>query len=158
AGSGGVRYLRARLQVPEFARAVARLEGERIYVDLTWPGAAEIVPRSVPAAVAAAAAPPRARPRVAPQPPAGPAPAAARADRRPASMEPLREAVARFAEIAPFLLSTAAAPSPDILGALDTSVAALEASLKAMDVPRDAAAGHGMLIAAAAAARRSLAS
>ena len=34
---GGLNYVRARMALPEFAKANVRTEGRRVYVDLTWP-------------------------------------------------------------------------------------------------------------------------
>ena len=34
---GGLHYLRARVALPEFAKANVRNEGRRVYIDLTWP-------------------------------------------------------------------------------------------------------------------------
>ena len=42
AAQGGLNYLRARIVLPEFAKANVRTEGKRVYVDLTWPLDAEV--------------------------------------------------------------------------------------------------------------------
>src|SRR5688572_7783733 len=47
-GAGSARYVRATLTVPDFARANTRVEGRRVYVDLTWP--AEAIAPSAPKA------------------------------------------------------------------------------------------------------------
>ena len=37
AAQGALHYVRARVTLPEFAKANVRTEGRRVYVDLTWP-------------------------------------------------------------------------------------------------------------------------
>ncbi len=134
--------LRAQLSVPAFVRSDVRVEGRRVYVDLTWPSVAgEIVPltRQPPTATAMAARDPGRSPSPAPG----------------ASVEPLLAAIDRFEEVVPFLLSAPTA-SPEVLAALDQTVAVLERTLQAMPVPPEAAAGHGILMTATRAARRGL--
>ena len=43
---GGLNYVRARVALPEFAKANVRTEGRRVYVDLTWPLDGEEGPRT----------------------------------------------------------------------------------------------------------------
>jgi hypothetical protein len=134
-------FLRAQLSVPAFVRSDVRVEGRRVYVDLTWPSVAgEILPLTRQSTSA-----PMAVQDTRPSPPEAPR----------ASIEPLLAGIDRFEEVVPFLLSAPTA-SPEVLGALDQTVAALERALEAMRVPSEAAAGHGILITAARAARRGL--
>jgi cell division septation protein DedD len=138
----GERSLRARVTIPPSARATARVEGRRVYVDLAWPEAVTAASRPRPAAPRAPAAA------------ATTAPVPARA--RVADITPLREAAARFQEMVPFLVSAANAPEPAVLGALDGSLSSLGVSLGSMRVPGGARAAHDHLVAAVASARRAV--
>lgn len=151
--AGELHYLRARLTLPEFAKANVRSEGRRIYVDLTWPLADEDLkmPRR-----AAASTPSRGDAGV-------PSVRAAEAVEAPVTalqFDQYRRAIApvhgRITEIKPFLLSGARAGSPEVLGALDQMLAALEASLTAMRAPGSEAGQHQLLVSATRAARRGL--
>jgi hypothetical protein len=145
---GGGQYLRARLTIPEFAKANVRNEGRRVYVDLTWPVAEDDVraPRryvdEVAEQVAAAGA----------DSPGRKAPASSARQE-----EQYREAIApvhrRIAEVRPFLQSAAKSGSVEVLGALDQTLASIESSLASMSVPASAAPQHQLLVEATRSAR-----
>ena len=134
-------FLRAHVTVPEFARTHVRTEGRRVYIDLTWPMIA-------PDAVA-----PRAAPVVAAAPPAA---QIVREDPQSSDKyaDQLRGVLERLAAVKPFLLSAAQSGSPDVLGALDETLRTVEASLKGMRVPIDAADQHQMLLSSVRTARK----
>jgi len=145
AGGG---FLRARVVLPEFAHASVRAEGRRVYVDLTWPTSDGDLRASLPPAPVAVA-----RASRAPEP----SPAeqdAALAVRYQEAIAPL---VARMAEIRPFLLSAAQSGSPDVLLALDTTLAELEGTLKATPAPPVVVGQHQLLLTATQVARQGLA-
>jgi hypothetical protein len=150
---GGGQYLRARLTLPEFAKANVRNEGRRIYVDLTWPVAEDDVRAPRRAIVEEALEP------------AAPATAARPGNSRPGSSvrqdEQYRDAIApihrRIAEARPFLQSAAKSGSVEVLGALDQTLAAIESSLTSMSVPASAAPQHQLLVAATRSVRDGLA-
>jgi hypothetical protein len=196
AGEGTLKYARARLNVPEFTRANTRVEGRRIYVDLTWPQeavptaaaaamtaettpapqpaampapavtaaavapAATLSPAQHPAAVAPAATVTKtpARPAAAPVPvaaPAGSAPNHAAAS--PAAVNTaLASIAARFERAVPFVQSAAKSPSPDVFAALAPTVSGIEASLREITATGESNAARGLLLSAAASARRAI--
>ena len=120
-------FLRAHLTVPEFARTNVRTEGRRVYVDLTWPMIApDAVRRTSDATVRRAAGSGSGRRRPGRRP-------AAREDPQASEKyaEQLRGVLDRIVAVKPFLMSAAQSGSPDVLGALDETLATLEASLKA---------------------------
>ena len=145
---GGGHFMKANVSLPEFSQAGVRVDGRRVYVDLTWPqhgGEDAIAP-----------APPRVHSTPAPQ--AAPAaPAAAPAGDLAAYREQVGPAIARFEEMTPFLLSAAKSPTPQVLAALSQTLTSLEAALASVTVPRDAADGHALVTSAAAAARTAMA-
>jgi hypothetical protein len=176
-GTGGARYARATLTVPAFARADTRVEGRRVYVDLTWP--AESLETHATLAVSAGASTAAAAPSIvqrasarpvdgsaasAPQgtsgvreraatPPAvvavaAPPPAAATV----VSLVPI---VAKLERVLPFVQSAAKSPANDVLEALAPTLGEVDAALKGMTGTADAAA-RGLLISATASARRAV--
>jgi hypothetical protein len=148
---GGSQYLRARLTLPEFAKANVRNEGRRVYVDLTWPVAEDDV--RAPRRAVEEAAEPAAAVYESPRPKA-PVSSSGRQD------EQYREAMSpvhrRIAEVRPFLQSAAKSGSVEVLRALDQTLAALESSLTSMSVPASAAPQHQLLVAATRSARAGL--
>ena len=153
AAPGGLHYVRARVALPEFARANVRNEGSRVYVDLTWPLAEEDVRaprRPAPASSRAADAGPQAAAQTASSEPRQ------QAEREASyrqAIEPLHQ---RVSEMRPFLLSAAQSGSVDVLAALDQTLAALESSLTQIDPPEAEAGQHQLLISATRVARRGL--
>jgi len=146
---GGQHYARARVALPEFAKANVRTEGRRVYVDLTWPLAEDDmrVPRrtapapserEAPASSAAAAVP---------------AADAQQAQRYSEAIEPILQ---RITEVKPFLLSASQSGSVEVYAALDQTLANLEASLLSLSVPLSEAGQHQLLISATRVARRGL--
>jgi len=146
APSGG-DFLRARILLPEFARASVRAEGRRVYVDLTWPSSDD----DLRAAVAVS-------PSSASSLPSAPAVSPAQRDAALASayQDAIAPLVARMAEIRPFLLSAAQSGSPDVLSALDATLAELEETLAATPAPPVVAGQHQVLLTATQVARRGL--
>jgi hypothetical protein len=140
------QFLRAHVTVPEFARANVRSEGQRVYVDLTWP----ITPPD--------AAPPRALPEPVPPAPA-PAPRAVPDPREDDKggvryAEQLRAVQDRVTAVKPFLMSAAQSGSLDVLGALDETLATLEGAVRAMRAPSSAVEQHQMLLSSVRTARK----
>jgi hypothetical protein len=179
ADSTGTRGLDARVTVAENAIATVRVEGSRVYVDVSRAQLdfdERVVP-SAPAPVRAAAAP-RAEERAAPAraarmgvgPSAAPPTAAApQAGAGPRGQAPsptgdateYRQAIgpifARFEEIQPFLRSAVATPTPEVLAAIAGTFAELEEALRATDVPRNAQSAHGLMVSAVQLARGAVA-
>jgi len=169
AGAGSARYVRATLTVPDFARANTRVEGRRVYVDLTWP--AEAIAPSAPEAspvpesaavtsVRGTAAPqdvPAPQERTALQEKAAPAsvvaaPAPAPVVTPAVSLAPI---VAKLERVLPFVQSAAKSPADDVLNALAPTLSEVDGSLKGITGTADAAA-RGLLISATASARRAV--
>lgn len=142
-------FLRAHLTLPEFARANVRTEGRRVYVDLTWPMTApDAVPAGPKALFAAQEAPaPAPAPRQA-------APGREDPQTSVKYAEQLRGVLDRIVAVKPFLMSAAQSGSPDVLGALDETLATLEESLTRMRVPAGAADQHQMLLSSVRTARK----
>ena len=167
--------LEARVTVAETAVATVRLEGTRVYVDVSR---AQLdlderpVPRAAPPAAPAPSASPKAD-RVAPArsaragvgPGAAPAPPAPQmgaglrssAPASPGDVARYRQAIgpifARFEEIQPFLRSAVSTPTPEVLAAIAGTFAELEDALRSADVPRSAQGAHGLMTSAVQLAR-----
>lgn len=156
AAQGGLNHLRARVTLPEFAKANVRTEGRRVYVDLTWPLDGEQV-----------RAPRRPTPTVV-QEESGQSGnqyrEAASADRAPVArgqegryLEAIKPVHQRISEIRPFLMSAAQSGAPDVYAALDQTLATIEASLVSMSVPAAEVGQHQLLVSALRVARNGLA-
>jgi hypothetical protein len=154
AAQGALHYVRARIALPEFAKANVRTEGRRVYVDLTWP--LEEEDRRAPR-------------RTAPQPDANPDARAGERESAATARKPGAQADEaryrdeidpihrRISEVRPFLLSAAQSGSTDVYGALDQTLATLEQSLTSMSVPQAETGQHQLLISAMRMARAGLA-
>jgi hypothetical protein len=153
---GGLNYLRARVALPEFAKANVRTEGSRIYVDLTWPREDED-----------ARAPRRMTVNQEGDRPAAPAQgqsasAAAKPNASTAEGEEqrYREAIVpihrRIQEVRPFYLSAAQSGSTDVYAAIDQTFTALEASINSIKAPPSELGQHQLLLSATRAARQGL--
>ena len=145
-------FLRAHLTLPEFARTNVRTEGRRVYIDLTWPMTAPDAPDAVPG-----------RPKTLFAAQQAPAPAPSPRQAPPGREDPqtsvkyaeqLRGVLDRIVAVKPFLMSAAQSGSPDVLGALDETLATLEESLTRMRVPAGAADQHQMLLSSVRTARK----
>jgi hypothetical protein len=160
------QFMRAHVAIPEFAHANVRTEGRRVYVDLTWP----LAVAEAPARQAQADARPPVEARHAVETPVAKAAIAVEAKPKPVAVaapeeEPSTEKYAaalapvqeRLGAVKPFLMSATQSGSPDVLGALDETLATLEASLKAMHPPAASVDQHQMLIASVRTARRAVA-
>jgi hypothetical protein len=137
---GAPSYVRATLIVPEFARANTRIEGRRVYVDLTWPDEGRVTPsrpRTVPPAVSA--------PSVAPSRSGQATVAEAAPD--------LDAFAARIERLRPFVESAARQPSPEVVAALRPMVDELITSLRQVVVLEEDALRHAQLSAEVARAR-----
>lgn len=152
---GGLNYLRARVALPEFAKANVRTEGRRVYVDLTWPREDEdtrapkrmtVIQEGDPAA-----------PAHGESASAGTKPGASTSeseeDRYREAIEPIHS---RIREVRPFYLSAAQSGSTDVYAAIDQTFAALEASINSIKVPLAEAGQHQLLLTATRAARQGL--
>jgi hypothetical protein len=156
AAQGGLNYLRVRVTLPEFAKANVRTEGRRVYVDLMWPLDGEDT-----------RAPGRPTPTVVPEDGerSGSTPHKSTGAERPSGaggpdgryLEAIKPIHQRINEIRPFLLSAAQSGSADVYAALDQTLAALEASLVAMNVPAADSGQHQLLVSALRVARSGLA-
>jgi hypothetical protein len=177
-GTGSARHARATLTVPAFARVNTRVEGRRVYVDLTWPAESMTAPAArgtslvglteeeapvsraerAPARLAEAS---RTTESPEPAPAAQPARAVAAAAKERAAVvdapkaESLAPIVAKFDRVLPFVQSAAKSPQVDVLLALAPTLREVDASLKGMTGTADAAA-RGLLISATASARRAV--
>jgi hypothetical protein len=154
AAQGGLNYIRARVALPQFAKANVRNEGRRVYVDLTWPRDEEEDPRT----------PRRSAPQEGnsgPQIQEREAGGAAQKQDGQAQLDRYREEIQpihrRITEIRPFILSASQSGSTDVYAALDATLATLEASLVGMSVPPSEVGQHQLLIAATRSARGGLA-
>jgi hypothetical protein len=154
AAQGGLNYIRARLALPEFAKANVRTEGQRVYVDLTWPLDEEDDPRTprrtASVREANSTAPVQEREAGAAAPKQN---SQAQQDRYREEIQPLHR---RIVEIRPFILSAAQSGSTDVYAALDATLATLETSLVAMSVPPSEVGQHQLLITATRSARSGL--
>jgi hypothetical protein len=141
------QFLRAHVAIPEFAHANVRSEGRRVYVDLTWPSAPpEVVARRAAAAAASLQGPKPVQ-----------ATAVSQEDRADANYgDAIRPVQERFASMKSFIMSAAQSGSPDVLGALDDTLATIETSIKAMHPPAGSRDQHQMLNEAIRAARKAM--
>jgi hypothetical protein len=174
----GLQGLEAFVSVAENAIATVRLQGARVYVDVsraqlefdehpapTAPVQPAAEPEPAPARAALPAVAPPARSVAVPRPSApaqtGQAAPAVGGPRvgggSPGDVNQYRQAIgpvfARFEEIQPFLRSAVATPTPEVLAAISGTFAELEQTLRATDVPRTALAAHGLLVSAVQLAR-----
>jgi SPOR domain len=143
-------FLRAHITIPEFARANVRAEGRRLYVDLTWPMIAPDAVARHPAAAPAASAP--AQPPVSRVVPVVDLIEQQQTAARYA--KELRGVLDRFVAAKPFLTSAAKSGSPDVLGALDTTLSTLEGSLQGLHPPAASVDQHQMMLSAIRTARK----
>jgi hypothetical protein len=180
----GLQGLDARVTVAENAVATMRLQGTRVYVDVSRAQldlderpaaappvqlAAEPAPAPAPMRAAgpvvptrparAAAAPTMVTSAPVPAVPAAVGPRAAAASQ--ANEAQYRQAIgplfARFEEIQPFLRSAVSTPTPEVLAAISGTFAELEQTLQATDVPRSSQGAHGLLMSAVQLARGAVA-
>jgi hypothetical protein len=173
----GLQGLEAFVTVAENAVATVRLQGTRVYVDVSRaqldfderpvaPLPSQPALEPAPARAAGPVAPPPARSTATPRP-AAPAPAVGTfAGPRMGAASPgdptqYRQAIgpvfARFEEIQPFLRSAVATPTPEVLAAIAGTFAELEQTLRATDVPRASQGAHGLLVSAVQLARGAVA-
>jgi SPOR domain len=150
-------FLRAHITMPEFARANVRVEGHRVYVDLTWPMIAPdaVAPRASSGSAAESGAAAESGP--AQPPPSRVVPVVdARQDAQSAGAYPeqLRGVVERLGEVKPFLMSAAKSGSPDVFRALDETLSTLETTLRGMRVPAASVDQHQMFLSAVRTARK----
>ena len=154
------QFLRAHIAVPEFARANVRSEGKRVYVDFTWPlTQPDPMAEGGPLRIASNAS-------QVPHVPQAPAPQAAAPVKTPPAQtdvrgqqqyaEAIQPILERLTEMKPFVVSAAQSGSPDVIKAVDSSLAALDASLKTLHPPESAADQYQMLATVLRTARRAL--
>jgi hypothetical protein len=177
AAQGGLNYLRARVVLPEFAKANVRTEGKRVYVDLTWPLDAEVgrapkrttfAPGSVirdsgsetrdsgvgiRSSTVAQGAPSIVGIRDSGTGVRNNSGSKTQDSQYREEIEPIHR---RISELKPFLLSASQSGSPEVYRALDQTLATLEASLVGMSVPAPEVGQHQLLIAATRTARKGL--
>jgi hypothetical protein len=162
AAQGGLNYLRARIVLPEFAKANVRTEGKRVYVDLTWPLDAEVgkgpkrttfAPGSVIQEPGSETRASGLRIRDSGTGVRNNSGSKTQGSRYREDIEPIHR---RISELKPFLLSAAQSGSADVYSALDQTLATLEASLAGMSVPASEVGQHQLLIAATRTARKGL--
>ena len=144
------QFLRAHMAVPEFARANVRQEGKRVYVDFTWPSDRPDTSTARPAMRVAAA------PRPAELPSSRPSEQPADTKGQQQYAQAIRPIVDRMTEIKPFLISAASSGSPEVMKAIDDSLASLDTTLKALHPPASAADQHHMLTTVLHTARRAV--
>ena len=124
-GAGAAATLRARITVRDTSGGMVRVQGTRVYVDISsGEGSAAAAPRQ-----AAASVPPTRRVR-----PPTPTPQIATAADG-AGEASVQSAMKRFGELLPFVTSAADAPSGPVLAALAAPLSELEKSVRAIDVP-----------------------
>jgi hypothetical protein len=170
----GLQGLDARVTIAENAVATMRLQGTRVYVDvsrsqldfdeqpapaLPVQPAAEPIPAPAPPPARAAAVP-----RATPSAPApavrsavGPRAAAASQANEAQYRQAIGAVFARFEEIQPFLRSAVATPTPEVLAAISGTFAELEQTLRVADIPPSSQGAHGLLTSAVQLARGAVA-
>jgi hypothetical protein len=153
AAQGGLNYLRARVALPQFAKANVRTEGRRVYVDLTWPldGDARAPRRPVPTVVQEGDPP-----TTASREPAGAGQAPIARGQEARYVEAIKPSHQKISEIKPFLLSAAQSGSTDVHAALDQTLATLEASVSGLSVPVSEVGQHQLFVSAIRVARNAL--
>jgi hypothetical protein len=138
---GSERFIRTRVALANAVRSNVRVVGRRVYIDFWMP--------DVPAG--------REGPPYEPQPNAPPPDSAGRAlTARQRYRDAIEPPLARFEAIEPFLLSAVAAPSSEVMGALERMLSDLDASFRAIEPPADAATAHASVIATVERARASV--
>lgn len=137
--------LRARITLRETCRSAVRVQGHRVYIDISSPDASPME-ASAPAAGARVAA----RTRNA----APPAPASEGDDR--AAEAAVDAALNRFGELLPFITSAAAAPSGPVLAALAAPLVELDRSVRALPAATALRPAEGLLGTAMSAASKAM--
>jgi hypothetical protein len=168
----GLQGLDARVTIAENAVATMRLQGTRVYVDVSraqldfdeQPAPAPAPPVQLAAepapAPARAAAVPRTTPSALPTaalPVVGPRAAAGSQANEAQYRQAIGPVFARFEEIQPFLRSAVSTPTPEVLAAISGTFAELEQTLQVADVPRSSQGAHGLLTSAVQLARGAVA-
>jgi len=136
--SAGGRLVRVRVNMTEPALSRVRMVGRRVYLDL-WaadPDAQDTTTASQPRQMPS-------------QPPQAQSQTQAGDDQYRQSVA---AAVARFEEIQPFLLSAAATPSPEVLGAVGGTLSELRGVVDRIKPPKSAAQDYAILTSGMAAA------
>jgi len=139
----GGRLVRVRVNMTEPALSRVRMVGRRVYLDL-W--AADPDAQMPDAQDTTTASQPRQMPS---QPPQAQSQTQAGDDQYRQSVA---AAVARFDEIQPFLLSAAATPSPEVLGAVGGTLSELRGVVDRIKPPKSAAQDYAILTSGMAAA------
>lgn len=159
AGDDGTEYLRARVELPEFASTTLRAEGGLVYLDLTWAANDDesLAHAAWPAARAQVAAPaPEMEPAMTAAAEPGPAAPVDDPQEDQAYLDAVVPLHDRLSEIRPFLVSAAQSDDPAVLAALDQTLLAVEAAIAALEVPADHRPQHELLASAIRLARGGL--
>jgi hypothetical protein len=153
---GGLNFVRARVALPEFAKANVRSEGRRVYVDLTWPRDTDDTraPRRMTVIQEGDRATALAQGQTASaSTKPGVSTTQGEEEQYRQAIEPIHR---RIQEIRPFYLSAVQSGSTDVLGAIDQTFASLEASISSMKVPAAETGQHQLLLTATRSARQGL--
>jgi hypothetical protein len=152
---GALNYVRAKIALPEFAKANVRTEGRRIYVDLTWPldGEDARAPRRMTVIQEGSRGPTTAQGGTETAVKPGAPAAQGDEERYRAEIEPIHK---RIREVKPFYLSAAQSGSSDVYAAIDQTFASLQTSVNALNAPASEMFQHQLLIQAIQAARQGL--
>jgi hypothetical protein len=153
-----VPFVRATLTLAESVRSHVRVSGRRVYIDVFWPEAPPTpavmpVERGFMPRLAGREGPP-----YVPHESGRKGPPHGSVGRNPieTSREHIRPALARFDDITPFLLSATAAPSADVLHALEQTLMSLDRSIRSVEAPSQSLAAHNLLLSAVAAALKAV--
>ena len=133
------RTIRTRVELSDLARTNVRVLGHRLYIDV-WSAESELLGRRRDAGGRVAAA-------VVGRPLGGPQDDEA-GPRDPPYEEQIAPAIARFQSMEPFVLSSVASPSPEVLAALERSLRGLEGWIQEIQAPAESAQAHASLVAA----------
>ena len=134
-------FVRLRMTLRGASRSNVRISGGTVYVDFAeLPSRRQLLPsRPTPAATDRLTE------------------AASKPGEGVSYRQAITEPVARLAEISPFLMSAAGAPSPDVLDAVGHTLTTVHDTLRALEVPTAAAPAHNLLTSAVVLATRAVA-
>ncbi len=136
------RTIRTRVELSDLARTNVRVLGHRLYIDV-WSAESELVGRPFPEVAG--------RPFTGGQRGTGAAGREGPPDKRteaPPYEDQIAPAIARFQSMEPFVLSSVASPSPEVLAALERSLRELEGWIQDIQAPDESAPAHASLLSA----------
>jgi hypothetical protein len=129
--------MRTRLVIPALTQNNVRVVGRRVYIDLWMPASRRDVPVQSSRTAAVDVRQPEERNKEEEMAAANP---------EDAYRDAVAPILARIAEIEPFLLSAASAPTPDVLNAVGKTLSGVDEWIRTLEPPAASAQAHAALV------------